>query len=112
MKLQIVGLVMGAAAMTVGFAGQARADVFASEIDKAFFAASGDHYENAGIGKQFLTLVGLSFSDAEYRQDAASIESLYKEGLRRQVGIPISTQDLANPFDTSIQANPGLTGNY
>jgi hypothetical protein len=108
MQLKVIGLAMGAIAMTVGAAGQAQAEVYATEIEKAFFATSGDLYENASIGKQFQTLLGLSFSDSEFRKDAASIEVLYRQGMKRQSGVPLSTPDLANPFNTSIYSNPGM----
>ncbi len=110
MKLQITGLVIGTIALTVGLAGQAKADSYDSEFKKAFSANSGDIYDNGSIFKQFNTLVGLSFSDLEYRKDAQALNAVYSEGMSRQVGIPIITQDLADPFNTSIQANPGLTG--
>ncbi len=110
MKLQITGLVISTIALTLGFAGQAQADSYDNEFKKAFSAASGDIYENGSLYKQFTTLVGLSYSDLEYRQDAQGINAAYVEGMRRQVGVPIVTQDLADPFNTSIQTSPGLTG--
>jgi hypothetical protein len=110
MKRQIIGLVIGTITLTVGWAGQAKADSYDSEFKKAFSANSGDIYDNGSLFKQFNTLVGLSFSDLEYRKDAQALNAVYREGLRRQVGVPIVTQDLADPFETSIQVNPGLTG--
>jgi hypothetical protein len=110
MKRQITGLVIGTIALTLGLAGQAQADSYDSEFKKAFSANSGDIYDNGSLFKQFNTLVGLSFSDLEYRKDAQALNAVYREGLSRQVGVPIVTQDLADPFETSIQVNPGLTG--
>lgn len=110
MKRQITGLVIGAIALTVGLAGQAKADSYDSEFKKVFSANSGDIYENGSLLKQFNTLVGLSFSDLEYRKDAQALTAVYREGMSRQVGVPVITQDLTDPFNTSIQVNPGLTG--
>jgi hypothetical protein len=110
MKLKMTALVLGTIALTVGFAGQAKADSYDSEFKKAFSANSGDIYENGSIFKQFTTLVGLSYSDLEYRKDAQALNAVYTEGMRRQTGVPIATQDLADPFETSIFTNPGLTG--
>ncbi len=110
MKLQITGLVIGTIALTLGLAGQAQADSYDREFQKAFSANSGDIYENGGLYKQFTTLVGLSYSDSEYRQDAQALNALYEKGLTRQVGVPIVTADLADPFESSILTNPGLTG--
>jgi hypothetical protein len=109
-KLKITGLVISTIALTIGWAGQAQADSYDSEFKKAFSANSGDIYENGSIGKQVTTLFGLSYSDLEYRQDAQALNTLYREGMRRQVGVPVATQDLASPFNTSIQTNPGLAG--
>jgi hypothetical protein len=110
MKLKMTGLVIGTIALTFSLAGQAKADSYDSEFKKAFSANSGDIYDNGSIFKQFTNLVGLSYSDLEYRKDAQAMNALYQTGMLRQSGVPIATQDLADPFDSSILTNPGLTG--
>jgi hypothetical protein len=117
MKLQSVGSLLLAIAVSGGcFTSAATAQSVPGDISdtitRAVFNQSGDIYRNRGIDRQATLLFGLSFPEHEYFNDAQAVNKLYTEGMRQQGlndGV-IRTQDLVNPYDTSIGVNPGLLG--
>jgi hypothetical protein len=108
MKMKLAGLLIGAIALAV--AAPAKAETVSDQMDKVFSANSGDIFYNSTTWRQAQLLLNTPNVEGEYNKDAQAIEQLYREGMRRQVGKPLSTNDLPNPFNTSIQANPSLMG--
>jgi hypothetical protein len=108
MKMKLAGLFIGAIALTV--AAPAKAETLGDKMDKVFSANSGDIFYNSTTWRQAQLLLNFPSVEGEYNKDAQAMEQLYREGMRSQVGTPLSTTDLANPFNTSIQANPSLMG--
>lgn len=106
MNLKAIGIVTLAVAAAGCFAPQVQAqqqpDNIGDVMSRAMFARSGDIYRNDGIDRQFTVLFGLSFPEKEDFGDAQSIERIYRDGMRQQATSVIRTQDLPNPFDSSI----------
>lgn len=116
MKLHFVRSIVCAIAVSGCWAGVAQAqsapENIGDTITRALFSQSGDIYRNRGIDRQATLLFGLSFPEHEHFNDAKAVNQLYTEGMRQQGlndGV-IRTEDLANPYDTSIRTNPGLMG--
>jgi hypothetical protein len=116
MKLQFVSSIAIAIAASSCFTGVAHAQSvpanISDEITRALFSQSGDIYRNRGLDRQATLLFGLSFPEHEYFNDAQAVNKIYTEGMRRQ-GLQdgvIRTQDLENPYDTSIRVSPELMG--
>jgi hypothetical protein len=114
MKLLSVGLMTFAIAASSSLASLAQAQSvpkdIGDEITRALFSQSGDIYRNRGIDRQATLLFGLSQPEHEYFNDAQAVNKIYTEGMRRQ-GLAdgvIRTQDLENPYDTSIRLSPEL----
>jgi hypothetical protein len=108
MKLKIAGLLLGA--VTLSIATPAHADNLADQMNKMFSANSGDIFYNATTWRQAQLLLNTPTAEGEYNKDAQAMEALYRAGMKAQVGSPISTTDLPNPFSSSIQTNPRLIG--
>jgi hypothetical protein len=109
MKMKLAGLLVGAIALTV--AAPAQAETFSDQMGAAFFANSGDIFYNSTTWRQSQLLLNTPIPEGEYNKDSQMMEQLYRDGMRRQVGrVPVSTQDLPNPFESSIKTNPGLMG--
>ncbi len=107
MQIKTIGLVAFAVAAIGYFAPQAQAqeapENIADAMNRAVFEQTGDIYYNSGIYRQATLLTGLSYPDQEYMNDSQAIERVYREGMRQQTSKgAIRTQDLPNPFDTSI----------
>ncbi len=105
MNLKAIGIVAIVIAAAGYFAPQAQAqdpENIADAMSREVFARSGDLYRNVGIDRQFTLLFGVSLADHEDFGDARSVEKLYRDGMRQQAGQVIQTQDLPNPYDTSI----------
>jgi hypothetical protein len=108
MKMKLAGLLVGAVALTL--AAPAQAETLGDKMDSVFSANSGDIFYNSTTWRQAQLLLNTPSVEGEYNKDAQAMEQVYREGMRRQVGTPLSTADLANPFNTSIQADPSLMG--
>ncbi len=82
-------------------------------FNRAFYHNTGRFYDISSISGQANNIFGWrtfpgSFFDNQIRADALVVETLYDEALRQQTaGTNIRTQDLGNPFNSSIQGNPG-----
>ncbi len=89
-------------------------DVF----ERAFFNKSGDAYYNTNIWRQFNAFFGVSsfpegsYPDNELVRDAENINELYREIMHQQVSSDpiIRTQDLPNPYGSSLLSNPEYMG--
>jgi hypothetical protein len=114
MNLKTIGCLALAVVAAGSFAPQAQAQEapsFPAAMNRAFFNESGDIYRNANIDRQFTLLFGLSFPDKEILGDTQSINAVVKEGIRQRINTPIITQDLPNPYASSLLSNPGATQN-
>jgi hypothetical protein len=108
MKLKIAALLVGA--VTLSIAVPARADNLGDQMEKMFSANSGDIFYNTTTWRQSQLLLNTPTAESEYNKDSQAMEQLYRDGMKAQTGTPISTTDLPNPFNTSIQGNPRLLG--
>jgi hypothetical protein len=108
MKLKIAGLLLGA--LTLSIAAPAKADTLADQMDKMFAANTGDIFYNTTTWRQAQLLLNTPTVEGEYNKDSQAMENLYRAGMKAQTGTPVSTADLPNPFNTSIQTNPRLLG--
>jgi hypothetical protein len=108
MKMKLASLLVGAIALTI--AAPAQAETFSDQMGAAFSANSGDIFYNSTTWRQGQLLLNTPTPEGEYNKDSQAMEQLYRSGMRRQVGVPVSTQDLPNPFETSIKTNPSLMG--
>ncbi len=108
MQIKTIGLGALAVAAIGCFAPQAQAqqapENIADAMNRAVFEQTGDIYYNSGIYRQATLLFGLSYPDQEYLNDSQAINRVYREGMRQQTnkGGAIRTQDLPNPFDSSL----------
>jgi hypothetical protein len=115
MKLQTIGCVALAIAVAGCFAPQAQAEETPSSIGdamvRALFNDSGDIYRNRGIDRQATLLLGLSFPEHEHFNDAQAVNRLYQAAIRQRnsMGV-VRTEDLPNPFSSSIRTNMVQSG--
>ncbi len=75
----------------------------------AYFTRGKDAHEQSGYWSQINTIVGFTgFPEQHIVKDSKAVDSLYQDAMRQQteVGSPIMTKDLANPYDTSLLENP------
>ncbi len=108
MKLKIAALLVGA--LTLSIAAPARADNLGDQMDKLFSANSGDIFHNTTTWRAAQTFLNLPTPESEYNKDSQLMEQLYRDGMKAQIGTPVSTVDLPNPFNSSINTNPRLIG--
>jgi hypothetical protein len=108
MKLKIAALLVGA--VTLSIAAPAKADNLGNQMDKMFSANSGDIFYNTTTWRQSQLLLNTPTVESEYNKDSQAMEQLYRDGMKAQTGIPVSTADLPNPFNSSIKTNPRLLG--
>jgi hypothetical protein len=103
------------AVVTAGcFAPQVHAEeasTIGDAMTRALFNQSGDIYRNRGIDRQATLLLGLSFPEHEYFNDAQGVNKIYQDGLRQRGSTPVRTTDLPNPFTSSLISNPPNTSN-
>jgi hypothetical protein len=112
-KLKSIGVLVLVAAVSGCLAAPVRADEASPEnisdaVTRALFNQSGDIYYNRSIFRQATFLLGLSYPENEYTSDAAAVERLYKAGMYQQGGSGkvVRTEDLPNPFNSSIRTTP------
>ncbi|ELS03383.1 hypothetical protein Xen7305DRAFT_00031060 [Xenococcus sp. PCC 7305] len=82
-------------------------------FDDAFFNHSGTAFRNDGFVDQLNHIFGFNqFPEIQISKDGELVHFLYQDGLKQQAekNSPIKTRDLANPFSTSLQENPGYLG--
>lgn len=79
-------------------------------LEQAFVDAYFDHAQNAyyesGILGQLNTILGFNrFPDTQILLDGKAVDRLYSDALQQQVevGMPIKTPDLPNPYETSLR---------
>jgi hypothetical protein len=110
MKLQSISFVVLAVVAASCFAPQAHAEqaqgTVADAVNRAIFNQSGDIYRNTGIDRQATFLLGLSYPEHEYLNDAQSVNKIYQDVLRQRASNPVRTTDLPNPFTESLLTSP------
>lgn len=96
---------------TISEAGEPLVKVF----ERAFFHNTGKFDDITDLSGQSNAIFGWrdfrgSFIENQITRDAEVLEAVYKDALEQQGGKDrIVTQDLPNPFDTSLQSNPSYT---
>jgi hypothetical protein len=114
MKLKTIGFAALTIATVGCFAPQVHAEPTSEPvgdaITRALFKESGDIYHNASIGRQATLLFGLSYPEHEYLNDAQAVGKIYKDAIRQRVNSVVTTQDLPNPFTSSLLTNPPQVG--
>jgi hypothetical protein len=112
-KLMTISLVALAVAATGYFAPQSHAQeapaTVADVVANTLFSQSGDIYRNAGIDRQATLLLGLSFPDREAFSDTQSVDKIVKDAIRQRGSQPVRTNDLPNPFTSSLLTSPPNT---
>ena len=82
-------------------------------FQNSFFERSGNTFRNDGFVDQLNHIFGFNqFYELQISKDGESVDLLYQDGLKQQseVGAPMKTRDLENPFTTSLQENPSYLG--
>ncbi|BFM39714.1 probable porin; major outer membrane protein [Synechocystis sp. LKSZ1] len=88
-------------------------DIIPDVMNRAFYNSTGRYYDITSISGQANKIFGWrtfpgSFFDNQIASDAETVEAVYNEVMRQQQeGTDIRTRDLPNPFNTSLQGNPG-----
>jgi hypothetical protein len=102
MNFKAIGLTAVAVIAAGCFAPQAQADEINDAMARETFARTGDIFANRSIDRQATLLLGLSFPEHEGFNDAMAIHDVYKAGLKKRATTPIVTEDLPNPYTTSV----------
>jgi hypothetical protein len=111
LKTSLVAVAIAAAGCFVAPAqAQQAPEPIADAITHALFAQSGDIYRNTGIDRQATFLFGLSYPEREYLNDAQSVNTIVQEAFRQRRNSVIRTEDLPNPFTSSLLTNPPRVG--
>ena len=83
-------------------------------FEAAYFENAGNSYRKSSIIGQLNTILGFrGFPDKQISADGKLVDKLYEDALKQQsqVGSPIKTRDLNNPYNTSLQENPNYISN-
>ncbi|WP_036485693.1 hypothetical protein [Myxosarcina sp. GI1] len=78
---------------------------------KAYFDHARDAYYESGILGQLNTILGFNrFPETQILLDGKAVDRLYQDALNQQVevGMPIKTLDLPNPYETSLRESGGI----
>ena len=106
-KLSKILLLATAASM---FSVSAKAEMpLHEEFKDAYFSNGKNAFVQSGIFSQINTIAGFTgFPDQHIRGDAKNVDRLYQQTMDRQsnMGSPMVTRDLTNPYDTSLLENP------
>lgn len=102
------------------FASQAKAEEpthlsVAEAFENAYFKNAGNSYQNSGFIGQLNTILGFQgFPERQISADGKAVDTIYKNAIENQsqVGSPLKTRDLNNPYNTSLieSENSGSTG--
>ena len=75
----------------------------------AYFTHGKDAYEQSNFLGQLNTIVGFTgYPEQHISRDGQAVDKIYRDAMKQQteVGSPIMTRDLDNPYDTSLRENP------
>ena len=81
---------------------------------EAHFEHTGDSFDNATIWGQLNNILGIKkFPDRQIAADSKLVNILFEDAMKAQseVGSPVKTRDLPNPYTTSVFENPSYLGN-
>ena len=79
----------------------------------AYFEHTGSNFQNSSFVGQLNTILGFKgFPDNQVSADGKSVDKIYQDVMsgQSQIGSPLKTRDLTNPYTTSLQENPGYIG--
>ena len=82
-------------------------------FENAYFDNAGNSYQKSGFLGQLNTILGFQgFPDRQISADGKSVDRVYHNALesQSQVGSPILTRDLNNPYNSSLIENPSYIG--
>ena len=82
-------------------------------FNDAYFTHAKNAYEQSGYWGQTNTIFGfIGFPEQQIARDARAVHSIYQDAMKQQaeVGLPIMTKDLVNPYNTSLLENPDYIG--
>lgn len=77
----------------------------AEAFEDAYFENAGNSYQNSSFIGQLNTIFGFKgFPDRQISADGKAIDTVYNNVMENQsqVGSPLRTRDLNNPYDTSL----------
>jgi hypothetical protein len=96
-----------------------KSENLADIINRAFFDQSGDTFTNISIGRQLNAIFGFGASRSFYPEnqiayDGKTLHGIFVDAFYKQVASdPIMyTQDMPNPYNTSLQQNPNYISFY
>lgn len=82
-------------------------------FENAYFEHTGTNFQNSSFVGQLNTILGFKgFPDNQVSADGKLVDKIYQEIMsgQSQIGSPLKTRDLNNPYTTSLQENPGYIG--
>lgn len=85
----------------------------ANIFNNAYFSHAGNTFEKSQPLSQLNTIFGFrKFPDQQIVSDGKEVDNVYREFMAKQsqAGAPIKTEDLVNPYSTSLQENPSYIG--
>ncbi len=85
----------------------------ANIFNNSYFSHSGNTFKNSQPISQLNTIFGFrKFPELKIISDGKSVDNVYREFMAKQsqVGSPVKTKDLVNPYSTSLQENPSYIG--
>ena len=77
----------------------------AEAFENAYFKHTGNNYQNSSFIGQLNTIFGFKgFPDRQISADGKAVDTIYNNVMENQsqVGSPLKTRDLNNPYDTSL----------
>ncbi len=117
-KLTKLSSILLIAATSSLFASQAKAEEpaisVAEAFENAYFENAGNSYQKSSFIGQLNTIFGFQgFPDRQISADGKAVDTIYNNAIENQsqVGSPLKTRDLNNPYNTSLIEieNPGST---
>lgn len=117
-KLAKLSSILLITAISSLFASQVKAEEPASvaeTFENTYFDNTGNNYQNSSFIGQLNTILGFKgFPESQISADGKAIDTLYNNVLENQsqVGSPLRTRDLNNPYNTSLIEieNSGYSG--
>jgi len=85
----------------------------AEVFEDAYFKNAGNVFRESSFIGQLNTIFGFNgFPDRQISADGKAIDKNFRKFRAKQqrVGSPMKTQDLTNPYSTSLQENPSYIG--
>ena len=82
-------------------------------VERAFFEHDPDYYDNQDWDRQLGSFFMINYPENEIERDGSLLNLVTQDLLRQQSldSPPIRTQDLVNPFNSSLQSMPRAGSN-